>query len=367
MNESRLPPVDSAQRRLRMPVRLDSLLVSVTEACHVGCRQCGFIGSTRDREAEPDEMYAWVRQACDYGVPMMIFTGGEPFERFDVLSGGVAAAAEFGVDIGIFTSSYWAKTREVADSTLAKLPGVSWMYLSTDVFHQRSVPYEYVYNAIEASLAAGVRTIVLCITYTNEEELHQVRDRYEAYRDVVIFHEDRVIPTPYLSKVLKHQAPKIPPLPENYGRMCYLLTPLVNPNGDLISCHIGKVGAHRDVRDLPYWLGNLREQRFGDIMAGARQRRDYQFLRTHGPKGIAQLLADNPALTETVGSDGFVNCCNLCFSVLGKPDGRQALHDHVAQGSVQKQIDTWLTLAWHEGPIVDPAEESLLPVGKEGN
>jgi hypothetical protein len=241
------------------------------------------------------------------------------------------------------------------------------MYLSTDVFHQRSVPYESVYNAIEASLAAGIKTIILCITYTNDEELHEVREKYLAYRDVVLFHEDRVIPTPYLSKVLKHQAPLIPPLPENFGRMCYLLTPLVNPNGDLISCHIGKVGAHRNIRDLPYWLGNLREQSFGDIMEGARQRRDYQFLRTHGPKGIAQLLAGDPDLTRTVGKEGFVNGCNLCFSVLGKPDGRQALHDYVAQGAVQKQIDTWLTLAWQEEPIGYHTQHALQPVGKEGN
>jgi len=303
-------------------------------------------------------MNSWVRQACEYGIPMMIFTGGEPFERFDVLAGGVAAGAEFGVDIGIFTSSYWATSPAVARSVLAKLPGVTWMYLSTDVFHQRSVPYQNVYNAIDASLASGIKHIILCITYTNTEELRQVKDRYAHYEGRVSFHEDRVIPTPYVRKILGHQAPLTPPSPERYGRMSYLLTPLVNPNGDPMSCHIGNVGAHRDAEELPYWLGNLREQTFKEIVASARRRWDYQFLRTHGPRGVAQLLADDPALLQTVGQGGFVNGCNLCMSVLGKPEGRAALRDRVSLPSVQEEIDTWLAVAWREKPVTDPGKAS---------
>src|SRR5882762_2457450 len=126
-----------------------SLLISVTEACHVGCSHCGFIGSTREREAEPEEMALWISQACSYGIPKMIFTGGEPFERLEVLAGGVRAGLAFGVEIGVFTSSYWGDSRERAKKTLSYVKGVTHLYLSSDTFHQRRVPYQYVFNVIE--------------------------------------------------------------------------------------------------------------------------------------------------------------------------------------------------------------------------
>lgn len=86
--------------------RFTSILVSVTEGCHVGCAHCGFIGSTRDRETDPDELASWVASACEFGIPKMIFTGGEPFERFEVLRRGVVTAHEKGKFSTLFTSSF---------------------------------------------------------------------------------------------------------------------------------------------------------------------------------------------------------------------------------------------------------------------
>src|SRR5919199_2003161 len=135
MNRMQLPGYRASTESSNGLPRLDSLLVSVTEVCHVGCRHCGFIGSTREREPAPAEMNQWVHQACEYGVSMIIFTGGEPFERFEVLTSGVAAAAAFGVPVGIFTSSYWGTSFAAACQMLRQLPGVTRLYLSTDVFH----------------------------------------------------------------------------------------------------------------------------------------------------------------------------------------------------------------------------------------
>src|SRR5437667_11837073 len=94
--------------------RFNSVLVSVTERCHVGCAHCGFIGSVREREPEPQEMANWVSQACEYGTPKIIFTGGEPFERLDCLVGGVGAAKKAGTPAAVFTSSFWASCADSA-------------------------------------------------------------------------------------------------------------------------------------------------------------------------------------------------------------------------------------------------------------
>ena len=60
-----------------MIVHLKSILVSVTEGCHVGCAHCGFIGSIRDRESTPSDIFDWVRQVCDYGTHVDIANGRE--------------------------------------------------------------------------------------------------------------------------------------------------------------------------------------------------------------------------------------------------------------------------------------------------
>ncbi|MCY1014430.1 radical SAM protein [Pyxidicoccus sp. MSG2] len=347
--------------------RFKSLLVSVTEACNVGCAHCGFIGSKRDREAEPEELADWVGQACDYGVPTIIFTGGEPFMRFAALKQSVARAAERGAGVGCFTSSNWGTSPEAARDMLRQLPGLTHLYLSSDVFHQRRVPYQNVYNVIEAAFEQGVKTITICITYTNTQELEAVRAEYARYARRVRFYEERVIPNPYFAaRVLRNQSSLRAPTPEEYECSCWTGTPMVNPDGDVFSCHIAKAAAHHDFREVPHYLGSLRELGFQALMERASQRADYQFLRTHGPRGVAELFKRNPDLIQAVhspGRSGFTNGCDMCFSVLATEAGRTALKEHLASRGVQESIDIRLTLQLGEAPMAESIPAAPNPTG----
>ena len=333
-------------------MRFKSILVSITEKCHVGCAHCGFIGSVREREPEPKDMASWVGQACDYGVPVIIFTGGEPFERLDCLIEGVGTAEMAKTPAAVFTSSFWAKTPEATRDTLRSLPGLKHLYLSSDTYHQRRVPYQNVFNVIETAFSLSIPTITICITYSNEEECAEVRRQYAGYGNRLRFSTERVIPNPFFSKkVLAHQAALLGPRPSEFRCHCEIGTPIVNPNGDVFSCHIGKAAAHRDLRELPYFLGNLYEGSFEEIMNRAAARPAYQFLRTYGPRGVAGLYEKNPDLIKAVGRDGFTNECDMCFSTLSTPEGRAALERHVSQTEVQDGIDMRLALAHREDPL----------------
>lgn len=325
-----------------------SILVSVTEGCHVGCAHCGFIGSKRDRETDVDDLGDWVSQACTYGIPAIIFTGGEPFERFDVLQHGVRAAAEHGKAISIFTSSYWASSFEEAVSRLAMLEGITQLYLSTDFYHQKRVPYEFVYNVIAAADKLNIAEITLCVAYANEEDRLAVRKHYEQYESRVRFYESRVIPTPYIQKKLKNQDPLLELDPENYKTTCWIETPIINPNGDVFACHAGKAGAHGNMEDLPYWLGNLKRETFADIMERARWKLEYQYLRTHGPKGIVDLFKSYPNLTDAVGRSNFTGPCDLCFSVLSTKEGQRCLTEMVSRPEVLRKINMHLVFRYGE-------------------
>jgi MoaA/NifB/PqqE/SkfB family radical SAM enzyme len=339
-----------------MPLRFKSILVSVTEACHVGCSHCGFIGSVRDRESEPEEMADWVSQACHYGVPKIIFTGGEPFERLDSLRRGVDAARASQKPVAVFTSSFWASSPEITRSILEQMPGLTHLYLSSDVYHQRRVPYQNVFNVIETALELKIPQITIYITYANEAERSEVRQHYTSYGDRLKISEDRVIPSPYLSsRVLQNQDALRTSHPDEYGCECEIGTPIINPNGDVFSCHIGKAAAHRDLRHLPYFLGNVRERSFADIMASAACRLDYQFLRTYGPRGVAALFAQEPGLSSAVGRDGFTTDCDMCFSTLKTREGRMALESYVSRPEVRDGIDMHLALVLGEDPLIESA------------
>jgi hypothetical protein len=328
-----------------------SILVSVTEGCHVGCAHCGFIGSSRDRDTDVAELRDWVSQSCRYGIPAIIFTGGEPFERYESLREGIWAADDHGVPSAVFTSSFWAHSVDTAHIGLRELRGLRHLYLSTDRYHQVRVPYEHVHNVIAAADLLSIPEITLCITYANDEDRQGVRSQYARYGDRVRFYESRVIPTAFIKKALRNEDPPLPVSEEDFGGSCWLKTPIINPNGDIFTCHAGKVGAHGNMEDLPYWLGNLRRSSFDEIMIAARRNVEYQYLRTHGPRGVARLFREYPELAAAVGRSAFTGPCDMCFSVLSTPEGAKCLSEYAHRPDVLTHINVRLALQHGEPPL----------------
>jgi len=319
-------------------VYYSSILVSVTETCTVGCKHCGFTGAIRVREAEPDQVSAWVTQACDFGIPTIIFTGGEPFQRFKLLKAGVHAAGGHPAKprIGVFTSSFWGRDERAVGTILDQLPGLDHLYLSTDVFHQEQVPAQYVINVIEGAIARDIPHLSLCITIAADSELDRILPLYERFSDRVLIHVDRVISTPFISTA---PTPGKPALPGNFANDCYLRTPIINPNGDLCACHVAKYGAHRPLRNEVYFLGNLHQETFGAIMDRADDDYEYQFLRVFGPQGVARLVQQSSALRDYLGPREFSNGCDLCSKVLLTGPGKQALREWVTDPFQRELID----------------------------
>jgi len=317
-------------------MHFESLLVSTSEVCTIGCRHCGFTGASRDREPTEEELADWVGQACDAGVGKIILTGGEPFQRFPRLRAAVRAAAEHPARpaIGVFTSSFWGRKPAAAAARLAALRGLTQLYLSTDPFHQERVPVQSVRNVIDAALAAGIPDISLCITVESDDQVDDILAHYDGYLDRVMVHIDKVIPTPFIS--VGH-APPLSPAVENYQSYCYLDTPLINPNGDVSACHIGKSGAYIDLSEQVYYLGTLHETSFADIIAAAETNYEYQFLRVYGPRGVARMIAADPQLSHTLRDSRFANGCDLCYKILRSKDGREALQTLV-QDPLQREL-----------------------------
>jgi len=341
-------------------MHFDSILIVLTEVCHVGCAHCGYIGSKRDREVEGPELENWIEQMVGYGIPEIIFTGGEAFERYDILASGVRRARECGARISVFTSSYWATSPEEAREKLHGLKGLTKVYLSTDLYHQKRVPFAHVRNAVDAAIEMGIPQISLNITYANEADRAYVASQYEDYGNRVEFYCERVIPNPKFSaRVLAGQDPLHDLNPGKYLSKCWLGTPLVDPKGDLFACHIGKAAAHGDFTKSPYFLGNLREASFKQVMGWSQGRHDYQYLRTHGPTGVAEMAQNSPKLVEHLSRKEYTTACDMCMCVLSSPKGAESLDEYA--GKRTTEIDVRLALLLGEEPMV---EQSTAPVRK---
>jgi MoaA/NifB/PqqE/SkfB family radical SAM enzyme len=332
-------------------MRYASILIVLTEQCHVGCAHCGYIGSRRDGEVESEELERWIEQIVDYGVPEIIFTGGEAFERYEILARGVKRARECGVPSSVFTSSFWATSVEQARTLLSGLDGLKHIYFSTDTYHQDRVPFSHVRNAIDAAISLDIPTLSLNITYASEADRSSIAAHYQDYGDRIAIHGDRVIPNPKFSpKVLARQDPLVALTAEKYSTTCWLGTPLVDPNGDLFACHIGKAAAHRDMTKLPYFLGNLRNNSFAEIMSRSKRRVDYQYLRTHGPQGVAEMAQNSPELLEQLPGREFTTACDMCMCVLKSPKGAESLSAYAEKQ--QEKIDIRLTFSLEEQPVL---------------
>jgi pyruvate-formate lyase-activating enzyme len=335
--------------------KFTDVLFCITDACSIGCEHCGFLGSGRDREASPEEIGDWVSQAATYGVPRVIFTGGEPFQRMQSLAAGVNAAVASDTSATAFTSAFWAKHEDNAQRVLDKVAGLSYLYISTDVYHQRVISLVTVRHAIVAALDRGIG-VCLCTTYAHERDRVASVEQLSEFEGRVAWHFDHVIPTQFQQANFASQhMPAAPPGSTTlFSSSCYLETPLVDPVGDVLACHIGKASAHASLRHLPYYLGSLREAGFTDIMDAASTRPDYQFLRTHGPRGVAELRDRNPSLSQSLGRTDFVNGCDLCFTTLRSKEGRDLFTAYTATPEAIDETNISLTLRMHEGPIAVP-------------
>jgi hypothetical protein len=297
-------------------MRFSAILFNIVEQCNLRCRHCGFFRSERSGEMAETCLVRWAAQAIEYGIPQVIFTGGEPFTRPGLLRAGVSAVRRAGGKSGVFTNASWAAGVAEAVRVLEPLEGLSELFVSTDLYHLESVPAERVRNAIEAALAAGIRNVVLCVSYTTERDRSAVHGLFADLQDRVRFHYMRVIPAQGEQLPVAGLFERSMDLtPSNYPDQCFLHTPLVNPSGTVSICHAGKVEAHGDIRSSPFYLGDLSAETLRAVFGRAESNRLYQYLRAGGPRIVALAALESPQAVE-LASQRFTSGCDMCYRLL---------------------------------------------------
>ena len=268
-----------------------------------------------------EHLQDWATQTVTLGISHITFTGGEPYLRFPLLQAGTETVAKHECTSAVFTNAWWGKSVARARKWLEGLPGLSRLYLSSDLYHWEFVEPERVMNVVCAARELGISEIVISVCYVREEEKEIVRQRFASLGDNVTFYFGEVIRSNHIDRL-------VPPIPESvlkkrigqFDPVCFLHSPLVNPTGTVAMCHVGKEEAHGHYGDSPFVLGTLQEESLLEILLRAEDNPVYTFLRANGPRGLAQCALDiGVTAVEARMRRGFSSGCDMCSKLLPHP------------------------------------------------
>ncbi|MCE8425424.1 MAG: radical SAM protein [Candidatus Methanoperedens sp.] len=289
----------------------------MTYRCQIACPHCIIkAGPDRREEILLGEAFDWIEQIVGYRrgfIKMLSLTGGEPFYNIKKLKKISTFGESHGLIISAVTNAFWASSPEKAVKILRELPSIKLLAISTDVYHQESIPFAQVKNAVLAARKCGIPfNIHVCTENAESKEyLNILKELQEiAEKDTIItvttFPVGRAMEK---MSIFKYKKSKEPPISACSSGS----TPIVFPDGRVIAC----IGPVIDLHSPhPLVLGNLRKKSLHQILDNAELNPILHAIRIWGPKKLISMLKDagfNQYLPESYIKD---SVCNACYNLM---------------------------------------------------
>ena len=304
------------EKKFEMPF-LKNIGIVMTYKCQVMCPHCQIeAGPHRSEEVTPKVAFNWIRQIANYRdsyVKVLSLTGGEPFYNIEYLK----LIADYGEQNGLFvtvvTNAYWASSREEAIRILRSIPSIKMLSFSTDVYHQKSIPFGKVRNAILAAQDCDIPyTVAVCTENKDDIEYNKVLDELnkitslDTIRTAVTFPVGRALKK---ITIQNHQITEEPP-----GSACISgSSPIIFPDGKVVAC----VGPVIELKSMhPLVLGNLKEKTLSEILDDSQINPILHAIRIWGPQELITLLKQagyNNYLPQKYIKNSI---CNVCYSLM---------------------------------------------------
>jgi len=287
-----------------------------TYRCTIACPHCIVeAGPHRKEEMPLTDAFQWLKQARQYRngyIKGLAITGGEPFFNLENLDKVCKYATELGFAVSAVTSAFWAASQKDAVDMISKFPDIRMLAISTDEYHQRSIPFEYIKNAVFAAKECGkIYSIAVCTPNEDNEEYRKILRQL-----LEITEEDKIrvsitFPVGRAEKRSKYFDYKIasePPL-----CACSMASsPVIFPGGKVTGC-IGPVIKLDSCH--PLYLGNLRENSLAEILDRAELNVALHAIRIWGPHKIISMLKEN-GKDEWLPREYISDCvCDVCYKM----------------------------------------------------
>lgn len=299
---------------------LDYVGLVITLKCPIECAHCILeAGPHRSEEIGLKNSFLWISQIADYckgAVKGIILTGGEPFCNLEQLCDIIKFSNERKLKCSVVTNAFWAKNETDAKRVLMSLPSLEFMGISTDIYHQESIPVLNVKNAIIAAKACAIPYKIIVCTESKKDpryldilkELSTVTDNVDV-KTAIIIPVGRGASTIFINKF--QSCEESPEFACNVAS-----TPVIFPDGNVYGC----IGPFIHLPPFnPMLLGNINSESLNDIFDRAQKNPILHAIRIWGPKRIAEILREND-MGEYLPKKYVANSlCNACYTIFKEP------------------------------------------------
>ena len=308
------------------PPFLRNVGLLLTYHCQASCAHCILrAGPDRHEEVNVEDARIWIRQIASYRdhyVAVLSLTGGEPFSNLKLLREVMELAAESRLYVSVVTNGFWAARREKAKELLQSLPQICFLSISTDIYHQKFVPFEHVRNAVWAAQECGIPHYIT-ITTENKSDVDYLRVNSEVLKLTGPENIRTGITFP-VGRAAQMQVPlayKIGDGPPKEACQA-ASSPCIFPDGRVYGC----IGPLIELEhDHPLLLGNLREASVAEVFDRSETNVVLHALRLWGPSRLISLLQE-AGLSRYLPTEYVAgSICNACYSLLSNAKVREWL------------------------------------------
>ncbi len=296
---------------------LSNLGLMLTFKCTVVCPHCLVdAGPHRSEEMPLQQVLNWIDQAKHYReglIKGLALTGGEPFYNLENLESISAYGRSKGFIVSAVTNAFWATDKNTAVAILSRVPAISMLSISTDVYHQKLIPFEYVANALWAVKKLGrFYNIAVCTDTEEEPQYQKIIEDLKALGEFDKIRTTFTFPVGRAQKYARHFHYSTSDQPSTSA--CSMASsPVVFPDGTVNAC-IGPVltllPAH------PLHLGNLNTDLLQHILDRAELNPVLHAIRIWGLKKLIALLKEY-GYENLLPKEYINNCiCDACYKLL---------------------------------------------------
>lgn len=306
----------SNDKQWEMPF-LRNIGLLITYKCQVMCPHCILeAGPHRTEQTNLKDAFKWIRQVAEYRngyIKVLSLTGGEPFYNIDNLKAISSFADQCGLMVSAVTNAFWASTPERAVNLLKELSAIKMLSISSDVYHQRNIPFERVQNAILAAKECNIPyTVAVCTDNYQDIEYKLLLEKLTAITSIdriltaITFPVGRALKS---SDILKYQTTKTPPISACSAGS----SPIIFPDGRVIAC----IGPVIDLTSShPLVLGNLQKEPLQSILDRAQKNPILHAIRIWGPQKLIS-MAEEAGFGQDLPQNYIEgSICHACYGLM---------------------------------------------------
>lgn len=311
---------------------LGNIGLMLTYRCTTACPHCVVeAGPHRHEELGLEQSLALVDAATAYRnghIKGLALTGGEPFYNLDHLAQISEHGLRQGFVVSVVTNAFWAASRRSALETLKKVPAIRLISISTDVYHQRAIPFEYVQNATRAARELGrLYSIAICTDNEENAQYQNILADLEGIGEGDNLRKSITFPVGRARRTARHFHYRTSSRP-TVSACPMASSPVVFPGGTVNAC-IGPVLTLESSHPLN--LGNIHQDPLSTILDRAEMNPILHIIRVWGPHRLVSLLEEN-GLGDLLPQEYLCDCsCDVCYKLFSDPRIVEALY-HILQG-----------------------------------